>query len=167
MTSTILKVETSSRLSIPNKLLEELGWTKEGITSVECLVVFGATGGIQVAPVDSPLGQQRERLKKLSRPPQSDESDVEWVQLMRFFSALPDVTLHENGRQLRMTIPKEVEELGILKRTEGTKLAVVAIGQILEIWTLEKWKSYQEQLGPMRSRLIDASADDLARRETS
>ena len=155
------RYDKEGRLTLPREVADAVTWVREAMETQDCLVVCGAAGGVQVDAMDGELAKQQAGLwGHLQRnPPDSSESDSEWVAVARFFSAA--VAKLEIGQHRRLSIPANAAEMLMLPRTRGTSVVVWGCGSILEVWPVDQWASHQRETARQRNALWQVATREL------
>ncbi len=137
-------VDEQRRVRLPPEVEAELEWLRksEG-RPIECILLVNSKGGVQVAPIDSHFAEKlRSDLQKIPPKPRFDESEAESTDLLRLDSATWRVTLNVDKNHYRIAIPVVVGHLGLLNLTKGSRLAIFAAGEILELWDSDKYRDH-------------------------
>ncbi len=162
-------IPNDKRLQIPLPVCRELTWIKhEKGQKIECFWIAGPSGGVQIFPISGGLDKQRGELAKAIDPVPFDfDSDAEWVELLRLYSASRPIQLTRNGEHFRLYVPAEAEELGLITSQPEKELAVFCAGEILELWDKSQWQQHISQVAKNRTAIHQRSQQALKTRKAT
>jgi DNA-binding transcriptional regulator/RsmH inhibitor MraZ len=138
-------VDDQRRIQIPAPVKVAVPWLTNEAESfpLDCIVIPGAAGGIQILPmIGSMSGIRADVEDQLATDhPKLSEAGKEWMHLVRLFAGAWTAKV-TTPKTPKITIPAEVRDHGLLSLDHRSEVVVFGSGSILEIWNPPDWNAY-------------------------
>jgi len=144
-------VDPGNRLRLPPETAEHVPWLKE--TSRKAYMFPGHHGGVQVLRDSIPGGKGAQQIVSTVQNslPKAEEAGTEWMRLMRYQLTRCEVEFSED--RYGIVLPREFRDMELLPN-HGQFVAVLILGEVLEIWRADKWA---EHVRDVRGRLLEVT----------
>jgi hypothetical protein len=120
-----------------------LGLSVPSGQTVHLWAIAGSEGQLQVLAQQNDLAKIRQQFDALvikNPPPWDSGSDDDTEVIRKLIALLPiSVCAEKNRRKLRITLPAEGVNLGLVKTNDW--IVVLAVGEIIELWPVAAWRT--------------------------
>jgi hypothetical protein len=143
-TPLVVRVDEQRRLELDPSLLQSaLGVSVPSGQTVHLWAITGSEGQLQVLAQENELAKIRQAFDAsvIKNPPSWDSGGDEYIEVIRKILALLPISVcaEKNRRKLRITLPTEVVDLGLVKTKDW--IVVLAVGEIIELWPVATWRT--------------------------
>jgi hypothetical protein len=132
-------------LRLPAKAKNVISWlaTERSIQEVQCAVLVGKHGQLIVKPLTALSAGFDEVQNRLEETPaELGDERSDWFEIARLAAAArPSRIMVEQGGRASLYLPRALC-IGTLGPSMGEKAVIVAIGAVLEVWTLAAWSKW-------------------------
>ena len=157
-------VDDKHRLRLPRQQVRAIVSWSGPDGPIQCVATPGATGGIQLAPLDVYRADVEPIASALTemRPNISDSSQG-WMDVIRLLATAFPITINVEPDRISISLPEAMRLLRILP--SGGEVAVVfGCGDILEVWDSASWNEHVRATARRKELAITSALENLRRR---
>ena len=160
----VATVDEKNRVRVPLEISTVVPWIDLKSEQIECVLVPGPSGGIQVVPLaDHRHDVQPFVAAAAGTPPGASESPQKWVDVARLLATVWLVPVNIEASRISITLPEPPRRAEQVPQS-GNAVVVFGFGNNLEIWDALKWHDHVRAIAKRKAAAISEALENLGHR---